>query len=303
MNFSQLQSFITVVQRHSFSEAAKQLHFSQSTITMHVNELEKELGQQLLVRSTRDFKLTKAGMSCYSFAVAVVSRKNALLSEYNKDFQPKKILRIVASTIPSHCYLPGILGEYHKLHSEVFLKIIPSDSRSITENMVEHQAHIAFCGYEKKNKEYIYTQVEEDQLVVITASNKNYNIHDDNGVFPDQLLLTEPMVCRAPTSGTRTSFERYLVERKIYEKPNIICEMPDTDAIINAVSVGLGIAVISSLEVRQVIDKGQINMFYLEDFPRRALYMVKKKHDTLLAYEQEFYDYVMKQVSQDEKII
>ena len=80
MNFSQLQSFITVVQRHSFSEAAKQLHFSQSTITKHINELEKELGQQLLVRSTRDFKLTKAGMSCYSFAVAVVSRKNALLS-------------------------------------------------------------------------------------------------------------------------------------------------------------------------------------------------------------------------------
>lgn len=303
MNFTQLQSFITVVQLHSFSEAAKQLHFSQSTITLHVNELEKELGQQLLIRSTRDFKVTKAGMGCYSFAVAVVSRKNALLSEYNKNLRPKKILRIVTSTIPAHFYLPELLYEYHKLHPEVFLKIIPNDNRSITENMVEHQAHIAFCGYERKNKEYIYTQVKEDQLVVITAGNKNYNIQDDNGIFPNQLLLTEPMVCRAPTSGTRTNFEKYLVERKIYKKPNIICEMPDTDAIIHAVAAGLGIAVISSLEAKQVIDKGKINMFYLEDFPRRALYIVKKKYDTLLAYEQEFYDYVMKQVSQNEKNI
>ena len=166
MNFSQLQSFITVVQLHSFSKAADQLHFSQSTITSHISELEKELGQQLLVRSTRNFQLTEAGMSCYSFAVAVVSRKNALLCEYNKNSQAQKILRIVTSSLPVHSYLPKILTEYHSTHPDVFLKVVPSDSYTIAEAMKEHQVHIAFCGYEAKNKNYIYTPIAKDQLIL-----------------------------------------------------------------------------------------------------------------------------------------
>ena len=99
MNFSQLQSFITVVQRHSFSEAAKQLHFSQSTITKHINELEKELGQQLLVRSTRDFKLTKAGMSFIVLQWQLSHERMHCFLNIIKTFSPRKYYEL--SLLPS----------------------------------------------------------------------------------------------------------------------------------------------------------------------------------------------------------
>lgn len=296
MNFSQLQSFITVVQLHSFSKAADQLHFSQSTITSHISELEKELGQQLLVRSTRNFQLTEAGMSCYSFAVAVVSRKNALLCEYNKNSQAQKILRIVTSSLPVHSYLPKILTEYHSTHPDVFLKVVPSDSYTIAEAMKEHQVHIAFCGYEAKNKNYIYTPIAKDQLIVITPDSEPFRSLDPEAPFPEELLLSQPMICRAPISGTRLEFEKYLVSQEIYAKPIVICEMPDTFSIINCVSEGMGIAVLSSFEVQQVAAKKKLLCFSLKNFPDRSLYVVKQKRDRLLSYEREFYDYVLERV-------
>lgn len=295
MNFSQLQSFITVVQLHSFSKAAEQLHFSQSTITSHISELEKELGQQLLVRSTRNFQLTKAGMSCYSFAVAVVSRKNALLCEYNKDSQSPKILRIVTSSLPLHSYLPKVLTEYNAIHPDIFLKIVPSDSYTIAESMKEHQVHIAFCGYEVKNKNYTYSPIAEDQLIVITPDNTQFGTLDQKKPFPEELLLSQPMICRAPISGTRLEFEKYLISRGIYAKPNVICEMPDAFSIINSVSEGLGIAVLSSFEVQQVTKEKKLLCFSLENLPCRSLYIVKQKHDRLLSYERDFYDFIIDQ--------
>ncbi len=301
MNFSQLQSFITVVQLHSFSKAAERLHFSQSTITSHINELEKELGQQLLVRSTRNFQLTKAGIRCYSFAVAVVSRKNALLCEFNKNSQIPKILRIVASSLPLHSYLPKVLTEYNSIHPNIFLKIVPSDSYTIAESMKEHQVHIAFCGYETKNKNYIYSPIAKDQLVVITPDNAQYQTLEQKNPFPEELLLSQPMICRAPISGTRLEFEKYLTDRGIYTKPNVICEMPDAFSIINSVSEGLGIAVLSSFEVRQITEKKKLLCFSLENLPCRSLYIVKQKHDKLLSYEREFYDYVLEQAKYPDK--
>lgn len=294
MNFSQLQSFITVVQLHSFSAAAKQLHFSQSTITSHINELEKELDQQLLVRSTREFHLTKAGMSCYSFAVAVVARKNALLSEYKKDSTPKT-LRLVTSSVPAHFYLPSLIAKYRKTHPDIFFKIIQSDNRTVFENMEEFQSHIAFCGTERHNKNCIYTAIKKDGLVVITPNIEPFSKLNLNEPFPDELLLSQPMVCRAPISGTRITFENYLIERKIYMKPQIIGEFPDTISIINSVSEKLGIAVISTLEANQIYFGENILSFPLTNYPNRYLYMVKEKNDKLLSFEQEFYDFVIEQ--------
>ena len=43
MDFKQLQSFVTVVQEESFTQAAGRLFVSQSTVSTHIHQLESEL--------------------------------------------------------------------------------------------------------------------------------------------------------------------------------------------------------------------------------------------------------------------
>ena len=53
MLLRQIKYFVTVVDTGSFTEAAEECFISQSAISQQILSLEKELGVQLLVRSTR----------------------------------------------------------------------------------------------------------------------------------------------------------------------------------------------------------------------------------------------------------
>lgn len=66
MLLRQIKYFVTVVDTGSFTEAAEECFISQSAISQQILSLEKELGVQLLQRSTRRFTLTEAGKFLYS---------------------------------------------------------------------------------------------------------------------------------------------------------------------------------------------------------------------------------------------
>ncbi len=57
----QLQFFMALVRRESFSKAADDCFVSQSTLSSAIKEMEALMGQQLVDRSTRSFALTPAG--------------------------------------------------------------------------------------------------------------------------------------------------------------------------------------------------------------------------------------------------
>ena len=50
MNIRSLQTFIRVVELKSFTKAACELNYVQSTVTMQIQQLEKELGYPLFDR-------------------------------------------------------------------------------------------------------------------------------------------------------------------------------------------------------------------------------------------------------------
>ena len=56
-----MQTLVRVVELGSFSAAAREAGSTQSAISKQVAALEKQLGAQLLARSTRALKLTEAG--------------------------------------------------------------------------------------------------------------------------------------------------------------------------------------------------------------------------------------------------
>ena len=69
----QLQFFVTLARRESFSKAADESLVSQSTLSSAIKELEGLVGQQLVDRSTRSFALTPAGEEVARRAPAILA--------------------------------------------------------------------------------------------------------------------------------------------------------------------------------------------------------------------------------------
>ena len=64
-NLNDILVFVRVVEKGSFSTAAKELNLSAAAVSRHINQLESSLGVQLLKRSTRHLTVTDAGADFY----------------------------------------------------------------------------------------------------------------------------------------------------------------------------------------------------------------------------------------------
>src|SRR6266481_848906 len=61
MTLEQLEAFLAVARRRTFTEAARQLGLSQPTLSRQLQSLEQELAVRLLVRTPRGVVLTEPG--------------------------------------------------------------------------------------------------------------------------------------------------------------------------------------------------------------------------------------------------
>ena len=68
MELRQLKSFIRVAETLNFSEAARSLFITQSTLSQQIKQLETDLDVQLLSRSSHNVSLTEAGQELIPFA-------------------------------------------------------------------------------------------------------------------------------------------------------------------------------------------------------------------------------------------
>lgn len=79
-----ITEFLAVVEAHSFSKASEQLNISRARVSQIISRLEKEMGIQLLYRSTRSLSLSPAGETFYQLARQGVDQlEHAVLSAQN----------------------------------------------------------------------------------------------------------------------------------------------------------------------------------------------------------------------------
>lgn len=78
MDLKRLRYFVTVARLRSFTRAAEVLHMAQPPLSQRVQELEAELGVQLLDRESRPIALTAAGQALYEQAVQVLQKTEAM---------------------------------------------------------------------------------------------------------------------------------------------------------------------------------------------------------------------------------
>lgn len=79
MDLSRIRYFITLAEQLHFGRAADQLYISQSSLSYHISELERELGVSLFIRNKRKVLLTSAGAALLPVAKELQQTSERLL--------------------------------------------------------------------------------------------------------------------------------------------------------------------------------------------------------------------------------
>ena len=80
MELRELRAFVTVVEEGGVSAAARRLHVSQSALSQTMRSIERQLGQQLLVRDHAGARPTEPGAVLLREARAVIARYDQMMA-------------------------------------------------------------------------------------------------------------------------------------------------------------------------------------------------------------------------------
>lgn len=119
----QLQAFIAVLDRGSFSEAAESMFVSQAALSGLIKELETRLGVRLFHRSTRRVTVSEVGASFEPQARRVLATLDeALESVANLRELRRGVVRIAAPETLSCTLLPQLIASYAERYPGVDLR-------------------------------------------------------------------------------------------------------------------------------------------------------------------------------------
>ena len=78
VKFSQLESFVAVVENGSINKAAEKLYMTQPSLSRILKSLEDEMGKQLLNRNSQGVEPTREGKLFYTYAQSILSELKVL---------------------------------------------------------------------------------------------------------------------------------------------------------------------------------------------------------------------------------
>ena len=90
METNYLREFVVLAQTGNFLEAADQLYSSQSTLSKHLKNLEKELGVALFDRTTRKVKISKYGLMLLPFAKQIVEAQDQYIAALKRSIETER---------------------------------------------------------------------------------------------------------------------------------------------------------------------------------------------------------------------
>src|SRR5690349_10872720 len=146
MDLRQLEYFAAVARHRHFTRAAEELYVTQPALSQQVRRLERELGLELLKRTSSGVELTPAGQELLARAqsiLAEVGRARAAMDEHAG--VTRGFVRL--ATAPGELLrLPAELAAFHRAHPGVRIALRHGSHREVLEALRRGSADLALLA-------------------------------------------------------------------------------------------------------------------------------------------------------------
>jgi DNA-binding transcriptional LysR family regulator len=151
LDLFRLRVFVAVVDRNGYSAAARHMHLAQATVSRHVQELERELGSELLRYEQRAVRLTPAGQEVYRAARDMLQQEEHLenaLRDLRRGRRGR--VRVGASmAFEQRYFFERVIAPFRRTHAGVPLSLRFGHSGREAQAVIDHELDLAYViGWE-----------------------------------------------------------------------------------------------------------------------------------------------------------
>ena len=259
-----LYVFKKVAEKLSFTKAAKELFLSQPSVTNHIKELEKEVGEALFERLGNSIRLTNAGKLLYEYTLKI----HSLYKEFDEKINVFKKseygeIKLGASTTVSHYILPKILSSFNRRFPKVTVSLQNGNSEQIEKLLVENKIHLGIIEGNSKLPQIKYEDFLRDEIVlVVSAKNK---------LLKPEITLNDlkdiPLVIRESGSGTLDIIYSELSKENFSSQElNIQMRLGSTEAIKEYLKLSDSASFLSVNAVQHELMRNELKIIDIKDF-------------------------------------
>ena len=165
MDLKQLQYLVTCAQAGSFSDAAKILYSTQSSVSKVIKALEDNLGMQLFERLPRGIRLTVQGQKVYHYACRITNEVEVL--ENMSANGMTKWIRI--SMNPSSWFADLFVDFYNETYEKNYhFQLTTAGVRSVMERVRDYMDDIGFVYILSQQKENFLHELAKNKLQFVS---------------------------------------------------------------------------------------------------------------------------------------
>ncbi|WP_345713151.1 LysR family transcriptional regulator [Kineococcus glutinatus] len=250
-----LHLLLRVAATGSLGRAGAAHGISQPATSARIRTMERLVGFPLVERGARGSTLTPAGALLADWARDVLTAADVLaagITSLRADTEAR--LRVAASLTVAEHLLPRWLVRLATDRPETAVSLTAVNSTAVERAVLAATADLGFVEGPTLSPGLDAQVVARDRLVAVVAPTHPW-ARRRSPVTAAELAATR-LVCREPTSGTRTALDAALAAHGTRAAP--LLELSTATAVRAAVAAGAGPAVLSHLAVHDDLTSGRL---------------------------------------------
>ena len=252
MQLRNLITFIHVAELGSFTKAADQLGYTQSTVSFQIKQLEEELDCLLFERINHTITLTERGQELVYYAHQVRALTDEFKEKTSKEDQLTGHIRIVTPDSVCEDMVNSHYIDFHSKYPLISIQFATGDTAMLLDMLDHNEADIIITlDRHCYNKDYVIAKEEQLSMHFVTnvgskfAGKQELSIRDISG---------EPFVLTEHGQGYRRVLDRELAKKHMEITP--VLEIGRTDMITSILTQSNMISFLPDFATKHLVDAG-----------------------------------------------
>ena len=233
-------AFLQVLERGTFSDAARAMGYTQSAVSQMVKNLEEELGVTMLVRSRTGVSLTREGELLLP-SIRGVANARQLLTEYAANLRGLEsgTVRIGTFTTVSSSLLPPVIKRFKLAHPGIRFELHQGLYADVEALVRDGVVDFGFTDLVRCGDLQHEPLLRDSMLLALPANHRLAH----EAQIPLEALRGEPFIQLDEGPGGAT------LQRMVAQHPELDVQyrVADDYSILNMVDNGLGVALLPEI--------------------------------------------------------